>query len=420
MTPVRRALRVVHSPDATRIGQSFSLDGDAVTIGRVGADGFADTRISREHFIVTPAGGAVRVADLGSTNGTFLMGTRIQRELLVANAVLRAGDTLFVLDEEPPPDLFPASPSASETGIPEFVGVSFAATAIRRWLATAGPAREPVLVLGASGTGKEVVARALHRLSERRGPWVAVNCAAISPQIADAELFGHRRGAFTGAEESRPGLFMQANRGSLFLDEIGDLPVELQAKLLRVIEEKLIRPVGDSVAREADVRVLAATNADLGTKGFRDDLRGRLSTWLVELPPIADRRADILPLARYFAAQGGGATPTWSCDFAEALLLHDWPLNARELERLIQRLCTVAGSGAWDLTLLPNAMQKPLRRREGEWADGEAPTRTQLEAALKQASGNVARVAELLGRDRAQIYRWLRRHGLEPDSFRAG
>ncbi len=398
---------------------AFSIDHTPLIIGRSGKGGFVDTRMSREHVRFSATNGVLRVADLESKNGMFLMGKRVDGDYFPANAVLRAGDTLLVCDEEPDPRVYPSASAVADTGVGEFVGSSHAASLIRRWIATVAPSADPALILGPTGTGKEVIARALHRLSGRSGPFVPVNCAAISPQIADAELFGHARGAFTGAEVARDGLFRSAHRGTLFLDEIGDLPADIQVKLLRAIEDHAVRPVGDSATKPIDVRLVAATNADLDSGAFRADLRARLATWTVTLPPLAARRADVLPLARYFAGgeQDAGAAPGWSADFAEALLLHDWPANVRELQRIVRRAARLADTaGTFELTQLPVELQERILERDRDGSD--SPGREQIEDVLRRTRGNIVQAAAELGRDRAQVYRWLRRFGIEPDSFR--
>jgi two-component system nitrogen regulation response regulator GlnG len=203
-----------------------------------------------------------------------------------------------------------------------------------------------VLITGESGTGKEVIARAIHNFSDRKEkPFIAINCAALPPNLLEAELFGYEKGAFTGATTSKKGLFEQANGGTLFLDEIGELPVELQAKLLRVLQEKEVRPIGGTKSRKIDVRVIAATNRDLEEEvkkgNFREDLYFRLNVVKIELPPLRERREDILPLAHHFIKKFSGEfklePKELSEDAVEFLLSYDFPGNVRELENMILR-----------------------------------------------------------------------------------
>ena len=213
-------------------------------------------------------------------------------------------------------------------------------------LSLMGPSTASVLLLGESGTGKEMVARRLHELSGRKGPFVAVNCGALPPSLLEAELFGHEKGAFTGALAAKMGKIRQADGGTLFLDEIGDMPLEAQTRLLRVLEERLVEPLGSSQPVEVDLRVIAATHRDLGAMSaegrFRDDLRYRLEVLVVHLPPLRERGRDALLLARAFLAHYAGARRLDFSPAAEtALLEHDWPGNVRELRNVVERGCVL-------------------------------------------------------------------------------
>jgi sigma-54 dependent transcriptional regulator len=224
-------------------------------------------------------------------------------------------------------------------------------------IARVAPAEAPVLITGESGTGKEIVARQLHKLSGRKGPFVAVNCGALTPSLAEAELFGHQAGAFTGATETRPGWFEAANGGTLFLDEIAELSLGLQVKLLRVLQESEVVRVGARKAIPLDLRVVAASNVDISqavAEGrFRLDLYYRLNVISVVVPPLRERRGDVLPLAEHFLRQygtrNGGPTaegaPLLAADALTPLLAHDWPGNIRELESVIQHALLLAGAG---------------------------------------------------------------------------
>jgi len=228
-----------------------------------------------------------------------------------------------------------------------FSGLGGALEMLRR----AAPSRLPVLILGESGSGKEVAARAVHELSPRADEaFVPVNCGAISPELAEAELFGHERGAFTGAVGSSPGAFGAADGGTLFLDEIGDLPLPLQVKLLRALEAGEVKPVGSARPRRIDVRIVCATHRDLKklvrAGSFREDLYYRLAGLSVELPPLRERREDIVPLAEHFLAQEpDGVQRGFSADARARLLAHGWPGNARELRHVVQ-LAVVLSDGA--------------------------------------------------------------------------
>lgn len=280
-----------------------------------------------------------------------------------------------------------------------------------------------VLLLGESGTGKELFARAVHHLSPRRDePFVALNCAAIPETLIESELFGHERGAFTGATERRPGKFELASGGTVFLDEIGELPLAVQGKLLRAIEEKTVDRVGGRLPVPVDVRIVAATNRDLRRASeageFRRDLYFRLAVFPVEIPPLRDRGEDVLLLARHFAAQLGrelrGREATLSEGALVALRAHSWPGNVRELENAIERACILADSPALDARDLglgapgrssaADAAPDPLAALDLSGTLAQAADRAvrlverrKIAAALEESGGNKTRAAEALG-----------------------
>jgi DNA-binding NtrC family response regulator len=401
------AVEVVFSPDEAIVGARLEPGAPAV-LGR--ADGvergrglaLTDERTSRRHAELRWAGGVVRVSDLGSRNGTFVDGERIERAELRAGSVLRVGQSLLVCDEVA---------DAPAPRIPGWIGGSFVTRRLARRLERLAATELAVLLVGETGAGKEVAARALHELSSRRGPFVAVNVSALPRDLVEALLFGHARGAFTGASESSVGFFQRAAGGTLFLDEIGDLPIEQQPKILRVLENRELYVVGSTQPVAFTGRVVTATNADLATATaqgrFRADLLSRIAGSTLEVPPLRRRRLDILPLARHF--QGVGRP--WSAGFAQALLLHPWPMNVRELKHTMQRLA-VDGEGPLlaEELLRPSTPPAPPRGR---------PSRAELEEALAAARGNVSLVAARYERAAKQIYRWLEHHGLDPAAFRS-
>jgi Nif-specific regulatory protein len=284
-----------------------------------------------------------------------------------------------------------------------------------------------VLLTGESGTGKELVARAIHHASVRAsGPFVAVNCAALPDTLLESELFGHERGAFTGADRQRPGRFEQAQGGTLFLDEIGELSAAVQAKLLRVLQEREFHRVGGTATLRADVRVIAATNRDLekevASGRFRDDLFYRLNVFAVHLPPLRARGDDVLLLADHFVRAIGGrmgkGEPGLSRDARDVLLFHSWPGNIRELSNAIERALIVSDGGL--LTAAQLAIVTPRPRAPEAATATPAPSQSLADwerqivtDALRTAKGNKSRAATLLGLTRSQLYTRLKRFDLE-------
>jgi transcriptional regulator with PAS, ATPase and Fis domain len=277
-----------------------------------------------------------------------------------------------------------------------------------------------VLITGPSGCGKEVIARALHGESRRRSrKFVAVNCAAIPESLIEAELFGVKKGAFTGARSDRIGMFQEADGGTLFLDEIGELPLSLQAKLLRVVQEREVRPVGSTTAESLDVRIVAATNRDLRTsvseRTFREDLFYRLAVIEIMIPALKDRPEDILPLAEHAlsraAVRTGRSIAGFSGAAVKVLLGHDWPGNVRELENVIERAVALCEGDR----ISPDDLPANTRvRRAQDFLEAAAErmmTMEELERAyallmLSRMGGNKQRAAAALGVDRRTLQRW--------------
>jgi len=376
----------------------------------------ADARVSRRHASVgldPDHPGWVVLHDLGSKNGTFVDGRPAARALLAGGEVVRVGETLLLVTRD--------RAATSGAGSP-LLGRSSALEAVRGAIEAAAACPLPVLVLGETGVGKEVVAREVHARSGRPGPFRAVNCAAIPRDLAESTLFGHRKGAFTGATDASSGLVRAAHRGTLLLDEVGELDPALQAKLLRVLEEGTVLPVGAVDPVAVDVRFVAATNRDLfeaaQADGFRDDLLARLAGQVVRVPPLRERRDDVAPLlAAFLGVDVAALGARVEADALEALLLYDWPRNVRELEVFARRVASRPGRlSPGDLepqvrAALEAARAEPLLDATCQ-TRGSAPSKAELEAALHECGDNLAEVARRFGRDRRQIYRWLERHGL--------
>jgi two-component system nitrogen regulation response regulator NtrX len=313
----------------------------------------------------------------------------------------------------------------------EIIGRSALIEALRRQITVAAPTNGRVLIQGENGSGKELVARAIHALSSRHDePFVEVNCAAIPEELIESELFGHERGAFTGAVARRRGKFELADHGTLFLDEIGDMSVKTQAKVLRALEEQAFERVGGKETLHVDVRLIAASNQDLRqliTQGrFRDDLFYRLSVIPIEVPPLRRRREDVPDLVehfvRVFSAENGKRPKTLTADALAYFLAYDWPGNVRELRNMVERLVIMTPGDV----IRPEDVPPPLRPVEAAaGADSgphekslrearEAFERAYILAELHAHDGNVTRTAEGLGIERSHLYRKLKAYGITP------
>jgi two-component system response regulator HydG len=312
---------------------------------------------------------------------------------------------------------------SDQAGLGALVGKSAVMQQVYDLLERVSAISAPVLILGESGTGKELVARALHERSARAThPFVAVNCAAIAEPLLESELFGHHKGAFTGASEARKGLFVEADGGTLFLDEIGELPSPLQAKLLRALETSSVRPLGGGGERKVDVRIVAATNRDLAQavkeKRFREDLYYRLLVIPIHLPPLRARRDDIPLLVEHFSARFAAEHPELprreiAPDALRRLVELPWPGNVRELRNTIERLLVLARTRRIDVRdlaqAIPEALPEAMASLAAEIVPLRVMTRRYLEWVLEQTGGNKVRAAQLLGVDASTIYRMLQR-----------
>jgi DNA-binding NtrC family response regulator len=385
--------------------------------------------VSRDHARLTLHEGQWRVEDLESRNGTFVNGAKIYAKVLANGDDLRVGEVVFrfvdrgaerFLDSGPDRDL--------PEGVAALVGGATMA-GIRMEILRVARAELSVLVLGESGTGKELVARALHSASGRAGALVAVNCAAVPAALLEAELFGAKRGAFTGLDRDRLGLVRSADGGTLFLDEIGDMPLDAQAKLLRVLDTRQVTPLGSHIAEPVDIRIVSATHRPIvqlvEEQRFRADLFARISAHTIDLPPLRERKEDIARLVGSFL--GAPATTRATSRFMIGLLRYDWPLNVRELASAVRRAVALAGAGGeLDEPHLPGVVTEAIRaaRAEDQSKAAKIPSRSnappaeELRALLQRHAGNVASVARALGKDRTQIHRWLKLYQMSTDDFR--
>ena len=318
----------------------------------------------------------------------------------------------------------------------QLLGESLPMQDLFRLLDKVAPTESAILIRGETGTGKELVARALHQRSPRSsGPFVPVNCAALPEGLLESELFGHKKGAFSGAETDNPGLLVRADGGTLFLDEVGDMPPALQAKVLRVLQDGRVRPVGGAQEREVDLRVISATHRDLEAAieegGFREDLYFRLHVIEVELPPLRARGSDVLLLAQsfveHFARKLGKDVRGLTSQAAERLLAYDWPGNVRELQNSLERAVALTESAQILPADLPRSLREHRRERPSLIPDGDDPSlfptleeveRRYVLHALRAVGNNKTLAAKVLGLDRKTLHRRLERYlqAAEPDS----
>jgi transcriptional regulator of acetoin/glycerol metabolism len=383
----------------------------------------ADAWASQRHARLIRPLGRWEIEDLGSKNHTLVNGAPVTRAVLTDGDIVEIGRSHFAfaaaLDwtpgtardqglEEPLPGV--------ETIVPSL------AQALAR-LAVIARGGSAVVIRGPTGAGKEVAARAIHAASGRAGTFVPVNCGAIPRDLVESTLFGHRRGAFSGAVDDEVGLIRAADRGTLFLDEIGDLPLPAQAALLRVLQEQEVTAVGTSRPIAIDLRVVCATHRDLDAMAaagtFRADLLHRLGGFTVTLPALAERRVDLgILIARLCERHAPGRAIALHPRAARALLAHAWPGNVRELDRVLGAALDLAVDGTIAVEHLPPTVGAALDHPVVPASMDDQPQRERLIAVLGEQRGNIRAVARSLGKDPAQIRRWLRRYGLDAAAFR--
>ena len=421
---------VIAVVDGPSRGARVQLGSEIARIGT--ADGndlvLADRTVSRFHCEISVRGNTIVIRDCGSTNGTLIDGVRVREAEIPPGTLVRIGGSAFrvELGEEP---AFVEVSGRSAFG--ELVGSSVEMRRVYAILERLALTDATVLVQGETGTGKDVLARSLHAASRRADrPFVAVDCGAIPEHLVESELFGHVKGAFTGATSDRRGVFEEADGGTLFLDEIGEMPLALQPKLLRAIESRSIRRVGGTGARTVDVRIIAATNRALASSindgSFREDLYYRLAVVEVRLPPLRARRDDIPVLAAHFLQMfgGDGALPA---EFVAGLVGRGWPGNVRELRNYIERSVSLgtiaprpaapAGPAPAAGPLPPDSIERfvalhlPLKEARRAWT--ESFELVYVRAMLKLVGGNVTRAAERAGVSRRFLQRMLGRLGIK-------
>lgn len=424
VVPVK--LVVVQGPDE---GREIAVE-RAVRIGTDPGCPFqlTDPSVSREHCVVSAIAGQVAVKDLGSRNGTFLGTAQITEASVPLGALLLLGNTTLAV--QPRLHVREVAPS-SERLFGDLYGESVAMREVFAILARVAQTDATVLIEGESGTGKELVARAIHRHSGRRDAnYVVFDCAAVPPQLAESELFGHKRGAFSGAVEDREGAFHRANGGTICLDEIGELPLELQPKLLRVLETGEVRRVGDDTMRKVDVRVVSATNRDLRAEAqrgtFRTDLLYRLDVVKVRMPPLRHRPEDIAGLVSKLLSDKLVPGDEVGGDNLRKLMGYAWPGNVRELRNMLDRAVALAPSrpARFEDLIFNLGVHEPSPLTIGPTFPGVAGAlpykeakaqllgsfdRAYVEALLERHAGNVSRAADAAGLSRRALYDLIKR-----------
>ena len=409
--------RVVLGRDTVR-GATRDFDGGRWTL-RIG---IPDPRMSSRHTCLERVDDEFFAEDLQSRNGTRVNGIPIQSRTVLADGdLIEVGRTLLRFRSAfPVPIDAPADADSVEDTQAVLRTVDPCLARRVQMLASVARSPSPVLLLGESGTGKELLARAVHRLSGRRGPFVAVNCGALPVALVEAQLFGHVRGAFSGALTDAPGLLRSADGGTLLLDEIGDLAESSQPALLRVLQEREVVPVGGVRPIRVDLRVIAATHRpleELGRQGeFRSDLLARLAGLVFTIPPLRERPEDIgLMIEAFASSRAVRFTPA----AGRALLRHRWPLNVRELHQALEVAATLAGDAPIDTSHLPAAVaQAPAESSVSPPDESAARVRKRLISSLTRHKGNVSEAARDLGKARTQVQRWLKRFGIDARAFR--
>ncbi|HWU90118.1 MAG TPA: sigma 54-interacting transcriptional regulator [Kofleriaceae bacterium] len=386
----------------------------------------ADPQVSRKHAEIAIAPEGIRVKDLGSTNGTWWQGTKVGEAVVPAGATVQFGATPVRIAAADAPSL----PPSDRDRFGAMAGRSVAMRELFAVLEMAAPSDATVLIEGESGTGKELAARAIHDASGRaKGPFVVVDCSAITENLIDSHLFGHVRGAFTGADRERKGAFVEATGGTLFLDELGELPLAAQSKLLRVLEAQTVQPVGADRPIQVDARVVAATHRDLArmvaAKEFRFDLFYRLAVVNVALPPLRERLEDLPHLIATFYARRDTEPGPIDGEHLERLRRHAWPGNVRELRNVLERAWALSGPKAafrdLRLWLEPGAAAQPqlaevvdtsLPFKEAKERWNDVFERRYVAAVFADAGHNVTRAAEHAALSRKHLRELLYKHAI--------
>jgi transcriptional regulator with GAF, ATPase, and Fis domain len=466
----RAGLVLLYAPSYAQFQPAYLLHERDLIIGRENTAGICipEASVSRNHAQVHYRDGRWVLTDLGGRNGTIVDGAYVHEVVLEHLEEIRVGDAIFKFVEAGAESyarysidgtILGATPAEEEElrarrgNIVGGYQIDRLAGALKR----VSHSELSVILLGESGTGKEVFARQLHDWSGRRGAFQAVNCAAIPATLLESELFGYKRGAFSGADRDKMGIVRAADGGTLFLDEIGDMPTEAQAKLLRLLQSKEVVPLGATHPERVDVRIVCATHRDLaklqaaGT--FRGDLFARLNEYSMVLPPLRERKEDVFALCRALLERHGRPQLGLTFPFMTGLLHYDFPFNVRELEAFIKRGVALCDGTALDAPHLPDEIKEQMKGYGTRGkpvaappagapvpaaptvapapapappvaAPSPAPPRTgvpseqELRALLAQHRGNVAAVGREYGKERMQVHRWMKRYGIDVGEYR--
>lgn len=428
-------LVLLYASDFSSMPAAYPFRKDEVVVGRDAACDVVlrDEAVSRRHATFKRVGEAWHIVDHGTRNGTLVDGARVTSAIVRQRSRIRLGDVIATFVQADAEAYAPYALDGLVRGAPtDDLGDLVGGLQIRTLageVARVAPTDLTCMVYGETGTGKERVARALHRLSGRDALQI-INCAAIPTALFESELFGHKRGAFSGADRDKPGLVHAAQHGTLFLDEIGELPLEVQAKLLRFVETGEVLPLGATRAEIVATRIVTATHRDLSERvasgHFREDLLARLNEHSFVIPPLRERKEDIFMLASSFLRRYAKRPLRLSFDIMDALLAYDWPLNVRELESAIKRAAALCETDTLTRSSLPAHVLAAAHGRPREEVIEEeapfhrgAPTEAYLRGLLGEENGNIAAVARRLGKRRMQVQRWMSHYGIAPSEYRA-
>jgi transcriptional regulator of acetoin/glycerol metabolism len=392
-------------------GAPFALAGGVLHV--------PDRWMSGTHATLVLQNGRASLRDAGSRNGTYVDGERITTRALQDGALIELGHSI-VCYRVVPASLAAALGTAAALRLGPTRTANPDVARLLGDLSRIAPSTESVLVLGETGAGKEIAADTIHRASGRTGKLVSVDCGAIPDNLFESTLFGHKRGAFTGADEARTGEIVRAHGGTLFLDEVGNLTPAAQAKLLRVLETRQVTPLGAAEPVSVDVRWVAATNRELfADDAFRADLLRRLAGYVARVPPLRARREDLGILTAHVFSELARSKAAIASAAARTLFSSEFPGNIRELRAALRSAALLAGDGPITAAHLPAIVSAPVARESSRPTETKKPTAAEIQSALAAAGGNVVHAAQALGTSARQLYRWIEKYEIAIESYRS-